>query len=36
MIMRWEDDGLEVLGLCVAIIFAVAIALLLLLILLMP
>jgi hypothetical protein len=28
--MRWEDDGLDDLGLCVVIIFAVAIALLLL------
>jgi hypothetical protein len=34
--MRWEDDGLEVLGLCVVIIFGVAIALLLLLIWFMP
>jgi hypothetical protein len=34
--MRWEDDGLEALGLCVMIIFAVAIALLLLLIWFLP
>jgi len=34
--MRREDDGLEVLGLCVMIIFAVAIALLLLLIWFLP